>query len=316
MHKALSKKEIKEIILTELPKLIKKDLRTREFILQLAQERFAEKKKTEDRFEALLKEIKTLREEGERKWEETRRWWNENLKKWEENEKRWQETQAEWNRKWEENEKRWQETQAEWNRKWEENEKRWQETQAEWNRKWEESHAEWNKRWEENQKVINKMLEEIRLLRERQEAESKRIDRKFDITIGALGARWGLRAEGSFRNAIKGILEESFPVKVERYHERDEEGVVFGRPDQVELDLIIKDGEVIVAEIKSSISKGDVAIFIKKVEFFIKKEGRPVSRKILISPMIDSSAKEFAESSGIEIYSYPEELNLQELQNN
>jgi hypothetical protein len=393
MHKALSRKEIKEIILTELPKLIKKDLRTREFILQLAQERFADKKKTEDRFEALLKEIKSLREEGERRWEETRRWWNENLKKWKENEKRWQETQAEWNRrweesraewnrkwqetqaewnkkwqetqaewnkkwqetqaewnkkwqetqaewnkKWEENEKKWQETQAEWNRKWqetqaewnkkwqetqaewnkkwEENEKRWQETQAEWNRRWEESHAEWNKRWEENQKVINKMLEEIKLLRERQEAESKRIDRKFDITIGALGARWGLRAEGSFRNAIKGILEESFPVKVERYHERDEEGVVFGRPDQVELDLIIKNGEVIVAEIKSSISKGDVAIFIKKVEFFIKKEGRPVSRKILISPMIDSSAKEFAESSGIEIYSYPEELNLQELQNN
>jgi hypothetical protein len=371
MHKALSKKEIKEIILTELPKLIKKDFRTREFILQLAQERFADKKKTEDRFEALLKEIKSLREEGERRWEETRRWWNENLKKWKENEKRWQETQAEWNKrweesraewnrkwqetqaewnrkwqeiqaewnkkwqetqaewnkkwqetqaewnkKWEENEKRWQETQAEWNKKWEENEKRWQETQAEWNRRWQESHAEWNKRWEENQKVINKMLEEIKLLRERQEAESKRIDRKFDITIGALGARWGLRAEGSFRNAIKGILEESFPVKVERYHERDEEGVVFGRPDQVELDLIIKNGEVIVAEIKSSISKGDVAIFIKKVEFFIKKEGRPVSRKILISPMIDSSAKEFAESSGIEIYSYPEELNLQELQNN
>jgi hypothetical protein len=291
MHKALSKKEIKEIILTELPKLIKKDLRTREFILQLAQERFADKKKTEDRFEALLKEIKSLREEGERRWEETRRWWNENLKKWKENEKRWQETQAEWNR-------------------------RWEESRAEWNRKWQETQAEWNKRWEENQKVINKMLEEIKLLRERQEAESKRIDRKFDISIGALGARWGLRAEGSFRNAIKGILEESFPVKVERYHERDEEGVVFGRPDQVELDLIIKNGEVIVAEIKSSISKGDVAIFIKKVEFFIKKEGRPVSRKILISPMIDSSAKEFAESSGIEIYSYPEELNLQELQNN
>jgi hypothetical protein len=364
MHKALSRKEIKEIILTELPKLIKKDIRTREFILQLAQERFADKKKTEDRFEALLKEIKILREEGERRWEETRRWWNENLKKWKENEKRWQETQAEWNRRWEESRaewnrkwqetqaewnrkwqetqaewnkkwqetqaewnkkwqetqaewnKKWQETQAEWNKKWEENEKRWQETQAEWNRRWEESRAEWNKRWEENQKVINKMLEEIKLLREKQEAESKRIDRKFDITIGALGARWGLRAEGSFRNAIKGILEESFPVKVERYHERDEEGVVFGRPDQVELDLIIKNGEVIVAEIKSSISKGDVAIFIKKVEFFIKKEGRPVSRKILISPMIDSSAKEFAESSGIEIYSYPEELNLQELQNN
>lgn len=44
----------------------------------------------------------------------------------------------------------------------------------------------------------------------------------------------------------------------------DEEGIVLGRPDQVELDLIIKNGSVTVAEIKSSISKGDVITFIKK----------------------------------------------------
>ena len=254
MEKALTKKEIKEIILKELPGLIKRDPKTREFILQLAQERFADKKKTEDRFEALLQEIKSLREDSER---------------------RWQETQAEWNKKW-------QETQAEWNKKWQENEKR----------------------WEENQKVINQILNEIKLLH-----------RKHDTSIGALGARWGFRAERSFRDAIKAILEESFPVSVQRYHAIDEEGMVFGRRDQIELDLIVKNGEVIIAEIKSSISKGDVATFIRKVQFYTKKEGRVVTRKLLISPMIDNSAKELAESAGIEVYGYPEEVNLQELEN-
>jgi len=97
MQKALTKKEIKEIILKELPGLIKRDPKTREFILQLAQERFADKKKTEDRFEALLQEIKSLREEGEKRWQE--------------NLKRLERMEIEWNKKWEENEKRWQENQ-------------------------------------------------------------------------------------------------------------------------------------------------------------------------------------------------------------
>ena len=260
MQKGLSENEIKEIILRELPKLIKKDTLTRQFIIQLVQERFAEKKRTEDRFEALLKEIKVLREESEKRWQESL--------------KRFDQMTAEWNKKWEENQKRL-----------------------------ERMEMEWNKKWEENQKVINQILEEIKLLH-----------RRHDISIGALGARWGLRAEGSFRSAMKGILEESFPLKVERYMAKDEEGYVFGRPDQVELDLIVKDGEVMVAEIKSSISKGDVATFIRKVEFFTRREGRPVRRKLLISPMIEGTAKEFAESSGIEVYGYPEEVELQELQ--
>jgi len=296
MQKGLSENEIKEIILRELPKLIKKDTLTRQFIIQLVQERFAEKKRTEDRFEALLKEIKVLREESEKRWQESL--------------KRFDQMTAEWNKKWEENQKRLERMEMEWNKKWEENQKRLERMEMEWNKKWEENQKrlermemEWNKKWEENQKVINQILEEIKLLH-----------RRHDISIGALGARWGLRAEGSFRSAMKGILEESFPLKVERYMAKDEEGYVFGRPDQVELDLIVKDGEVMVAEIKSSISKGDVATFIRKVEFFTRREGRPVRRKLLISPMIEGTAKEFAESSGIEVYGYPEEVELQELQ--
>ncbi|HOP86356.1 MAG TPA: hypothetical protein PKZ54_07775, partial [Syntrophorhabdaceae bacterium] len=82
MQKGLSENEIKEIILRELPKLIKKDTLTRQFIIQLVQERFAEKKRTEDRFEALLKEIKVLREESEKRWQESLKRFDQMTAEW------------------------------------------------------------------------------------------------------------------------------------------------------------------------------------------------------------------------------------------
>ncbi len=266
----LTKAELKRIIITEVPRFIKKDPEIREFILKISAERFADKKKTEDRFERLLEELRKEREKYEKRWEENQRRWEENEKRWEENQRHLERLEKEWNAKWEENQRRW-----------EENEKR----------------------WEENQKVINSILEEIKLLH-----------RKYDTGIGALGSRWGLRAESSFRDAIKGILEEDFPVKVERYKTMDEEGIVFGRPDQVELDLIIRNGSVTVAEIKSSISKGDVVTFLRKIQVYEKKEGRPVKRKIIISPMVENAALEFAKESGLKVYGYPEEIELSELQ--
>lgn len=52
-------------------------------------------------------------------------------------------------------------------------------------------------------KVIREMLESI-----------KALNRKYDGTIGALGARWVLRSEQSFRNALRGILGEVSKLEV------------------------------------------------------------------------------------------------------
>ncbi len=156
---------------------------------------------------------------------------------------------------------------------------------------------EQEKRWEEQQRINRELMEEI-----------KKLHRKYDAGIGALGARWGLRAESSFREAIKGIVEEDFPVRVERHHAYDPEGVVFGRPDQVGLDLIIRDGKVIVAGIKSSVSKSDVFVLKRKVDFYQKREGRHADRVLVISPMVDADALELAKEYGFEVYSYPEDV--------
>jgi len=158
-------------------------------------------------------------------------------------------------------------------------------------RKWDEQ----NRKWDENQKVINQMLQEIRGL-----------SRKHDSTIGALGARWGLYTEQSFRSALKAILEESFAVEVRKVTEFDEAGYVFGHPDQVELDIIIKDGLLIICEIKSSMSRSDVYAFGRKVEFYEQEHQQKATRRLIISPMVDEYAQRVAEKLGIEVYSYAE----------
>jgi hypothetical protein len=161
--------------------------------------------------------------------------------------------------------------------------------------KWEENNHKWEEQYQQNRET----LEEI-----------KKMNRKHDSTIGALGSRWGLFSEASFRNGLAAILEDSFGVEVLNINDYDSDGIVFGRPDQVEIDVIIKNGLVIVCEIKSSMSKADMYIFSRKVEFYQQKYQRSVNRKIVISPMVDPTALPVAESLGIEVYSYAEDLSI------
>ena len=183
----------------------------------------------------------------------------------------------------------------------EENTRKWEESQQELRAMREEQARKWeaqDQKWEENQATINAMLQEIRDL-----------SRKHDSTIGALGARWGLHTEQSFRNALKGILEDSFGVEVLNVTEFDDEGEVFGRPDQVELDVIIQDGTLILCEVKSSMSKSDMYAFERKVRFYEKRHNRKAHRALVISPMVERRAREVAQKLGIEVYSYAEDVD-------
>ncbi len=283
----INKKTIETIIYQKLPEYIKEHPEVKDFLEKLLKEKCADKKKTEDRFEKLLAELKAQREESEKRWKEMK---EESDRKWkemkEESDRKWKEAMDEIRKLREESEKRWNETMDEIRKLREESDRKWKEAMDEIKRLREES----EKRWIQ-------VTEEI-----------KNLHRKYDVGIGALGARWGIQAESTFREAIRGILEESFPVKVERYLAKDEEGEIFGQPDQVELDLIIRDGVVIAAEIKSSMSKSDVYTFNRKVNFYEKKEGKKVTRKLIISPMVENSAKEVAQRLGIEVYTYPDHI--------
>lgn len=132
------------------------------------------------------------------------------------------------------------------------------------------------------------------------DAEAK----KHDRSIGALGARWGIQSEKAFRDALAAILVESFGVEVVNVNEFDDAGEVFpGRPDQVELDVIIKNGLLIICELKSSMSKSDMWIFKRKALFYEKRHQRQANRLIVVSPMIDDRARRLGQELGIEMYS-------------
>ncbi|MEJ5241237.1 MAG: DUF3782 domain-containing protein [Anaerolineales bacterium] len=269
----MTAEELREIIMRELPKLVTQDPQIRDWVWHLIHDYAPSRAETESRFDQMLAELKQMREEQERRWEEQQRRWDEQQKRWDEQQKRWEENQ----RRLEENERRLDALIEEERRRWDEQQQRWEEQQ---------------KRWEENQRQLNALIEEI-----------KKVDHRIDTTLGAIGARWGASSEAAFRNALAGILEKSFGVKVERVEYKDESGEVFGHPDMVELDVLIHNGEVLICEIKSSVSRSDVYTFERKVRSYEKRFGRKVNRMLLISPMVLDADRKLAQSLGMEVYS-------------
>ena len=210
----------------------------------------------------------------------------------EESERKWQASQEESNRKWEQN-------QQELQRMREESERKWQASHEESNRKWAEQNEKWeeqNRKWWANQQAL------------------RELNRKHESTIGALGARWGLSSEESFRNGLSAILSELNDIEVLHVVDYDEKGEVFGYPEQIELDVVVKNGMLILCEIKSSLTKAELYAFERKTQFYARHHGREVTRKMVISPMIDKRARPPAERLGIHLYSYAEDVEPDMLQ--
>jgi hypothetical protein len=133
-------------------------------------------------------------------------------------------------------------------------------------------------------------------------------------SLGALMVFCGLQTEAEFHQAMVNILQVSCEVldsasgTVERETLYDDAGEVFGRPDQVELDVIVQEGTLILCEIKSSMSKADMYTFERKVRFYEKRHARKVHRALVISPMVEERARTVAAKLGLEVYSYAEEV--------
>jgi len=126
--------------------------------------------------------------------------------------------------------------------------------------------------------------------------------REFRRRLDALGARWGILAEGAFREGMRGIVERLFGGSVERWIHDDREGFVFGYPATVEVDLIIKDKEHILVEIKSHVRKSDVGVLMRKGKIYERVRGiKP--KLVFVSPYIDEDARGDAEMLGIMAYS-------------
>ncbi|GAK49011.1 hypothetical protein U14_00229 [Candidatus Moduliflexus flocculans] len=263
--------EIKQLIKRELPAMFREDRDIHEFILNLTRNQYADKRETESRFDRVLDELRRDREDQNRKWEA-----------------REQERKKEW-------EIHQQEHRSEWEAHQQERKNEWEAHQQEHKKEREEQ----DRKWDEHQKTIEHVLSTL-------DAFAK----KYQSDIGAIGSRWGFQSEEAFRGALKGILEQSFGVEELNVNDFDESGEVFGRPDQVELDVIIKNGLLIVCELKSSMSRGDVYIFDRKVKFYERLHQRAATRRLIITPMMRDDARRTAAELGIEVFSYAQDAAL------
>ena len=292
--------DLKTQLQAELPELLKRDADFRQWLEQLIRQTAVTPESFDARFERVLQEFAADRAAQRRKWEE----WSakfdahtqEQARKWDEHNREWKEWVAKFDAHTQE--------QA---RKWDEHDREWKEWVAKFDahtqgqaRKWDEQDCKWdeqNRKWDEQNRKNTDLLEEIKTSRSQQEQG-----------IGALGARWGIASEHSFRAALKGILEKSFGVEVLNVNEFDDEGTVFGAPDQVEIDIIIKNGDLILCELKSSMSKSDMYTFDRKVSFYERRHQRRAQRKIAISPMVPPPVRAIAEKLGIEVFGYAEDV--------
>ena len=123
----------------------------------------------------------------------------------------------------------------------------------------------------------------------------------LERTVHAIGARWGIQSESSFREALSGILGD-LGFEVESYIKHDTEGNVHGHPTQVEIDVVIRDGILMLIEIKSSMSRSEVYTFGRIVEFYEAEENRIVDRKLIICPFFKPGVIDVAEKLGIEVF--------------
>ena len=120
--------------------------------------------------------------------------------------------------------------------------------------------------------------------------------------ISALGARWGLMAEEAFREGLRGVLEKEMGFKVERWRTYDESGKVFGYPSEVEVDVTMKDGKLILIEVSSHMKASDIYQFKRKADLYEEKTGRKPDRLIAVTPYMDEKAIEASKRLGIEVY--------------
>ncbi len=165
------------------------------------------------------------------------------------------------------------------------------------NKRMEELRSDFNKRFE----TFDKRMESFEKRMDSFEKQLKLFEKKFDLKLTAMGARWGIDSEEAFRNGVAMLLKEFADVSVSKWEATDEKGIVFGDKSRIELDVVVHDSIHVLIEIKSSISKGDILVLLRKAEVYREKVKPEKIQLMIISPYIDERAIEFAKSKNIRI---------------
>ncbi|MGC9178152.1 MAG: DUF3782 domain-containing protein [Conexivisphaera sp.] len=154
--------------------------------------------------------------------------------------------------------------------------------------------------------------DDIRRLEEKMATKEDlaRLERRLVTLINGLGASWGLVNEEVFREGIREILWEA-GWEVESVVLKDDEGYVYGSPSDVEYDVTIKDGAVMIVEITASLRRSDIQVLVRKRELFERLRNTKVGLHYVVTPFVSDrypeKVKEMARARGLTVvYPTPE----------
>jgi hypothetical protein len=159
----------------------------------------------------------------------------------------------------------------------------------------------------ENTKTIRSLQEQviehskaIRSLQEEIIKHSKLIERLISA-VQAIGMRYGVFTEKAFREGLKYLIEDLLKVyKVERWEYYDNEGIVYGHPSVIEVDVLIRDKERVLVEYKSLADKSDVAE-LYRIGILYERVTGVKPRLLMVAAGIKRRALELARQLGVEI---------------
>ncbi|MCS7108361.1 MAG: DUF3782 domain-containing protein [Sulfolobales archaeon] len=119
--------------------------------------------------------------------------------------------------------------------------------------------------------------------------------------VKSIAHMYGLITEEGFREAVRFVIEEVLGVaKVSKWVYYDAKGVVYQRPSNVEVDVVIKDGEHILVEVKSRVDKGDLVELYNIGKLYSEVSG--VKPKLLIlSAFFARGVLDLARELGVEL---------------
>ncbi|MBU1262032.1 DUF3782 domain-containing protein [bacterium] len=198
----------------------------------------------------------------------------------------------------EETNQRFAEMREETNRRFEAMDKRFSEMREETNRRFEAM----DKRFEAMDKRFEAMHEEMH----RGFDEQRKETRKLGMSIRTIGSRWGIEAEATIRNTLRELLLKDMKVaEVSEWRTKDKNGVVGSPNSEIQVDILIKNGEHYLAEIKSSADSAHVNRFYKIGELYNTKE--KIKPKLLfIAVIMDDKGAKLCQELGIQLITYDE----------
>ncbi len=182
--------------------------------------------------------------------------------------------------------------------------------------KLEEKFAELEERFARIEERFAKLEEKFARIEERQQRLEERVSRleecmirvvdrldRLERTVVTIGNRFGVSSDVAFREAISGIVEDLFGARAYRWTTYDEEGIVYGYPAEVEVDVVVTDSKHLLVEVKSRVDAGDLLELVRIAQLYERKEGVKPDLAV-VAGFVSPKARRLAGKLGVKIYSY------------